>query len=164
MLHSDDGRVVLVEPTYKPGWEIPGGVVEADEAPWAAAAREVREELGLELTVGRPLVIDHLTAQATAESMLPSLLAAGHITPQEAADATAALTAGLCWIFEGGQVTDGDLARFTLDDTELRSARLCPPDEVHRLAKPSLARRVACALDAQRTGTGPLLCENGVTV
>lgn len=164
LLHSDDGRVVLVEPTYKSNWEIPGGVVEADEAPWAAAAREVQEELGLELTVGRPLVIDHLTGQATAESMLPGLLAAGRITPREAADAAAAFTAGLYWIFDGGQVTDGDVARFTFADAEVRSARLCPPGEVHELVKPSLARRVLCALDAQRTGTGPLLCENGVPV
>lgn len=45
-------RVLLVEPTYKPNWEIPGGVVEADEAPWAAASRELAEELGWDRPVG----------------------------------------------------------------------------------------------------------------
>jgi 8-oxo-dGTP diphosphatase len=47
------GRVLLVRPTYKPSWEIPGGVVETDESPAAAVAREVREELGIALFIGR---------------------------------------------------------------------------------------------------------------
>jgi ADP-ribose pyrophosphatase YjhB (NUDIX family) len=33
LLFDEDGRILLVEPTYKPYWEIPGGVVEADESP-----------------------------------------------------------------------------------------------------------------------------------
>ena len=37
-----DGRVLLVEPTYKEHWEVPGGSVEVDEAPYAAAVREVK--------------------------------------------------------------------------------------------------------------------------
>jgi 8-oxo-dGTP pyrophosphatase MutT (NUDIX family) len=41
------GRVLLVEPTYKPGWETPGGMVEANESPRAAAARECQEEIGV---------------------------------------------------------------------------------------------------------------------
>ena len=28
-------RLLLVEPTYKPTWELPGGTVEADESPRA---------------------------------------------------------------------------------------------------------------------------------
>jgi 8-oxo-dGTP pyrophosphatase MutT (NUDIX family) len=40
------GRVLLVEPTYKDYWEVPGGAVDADESPYDAAVREVKEELG----------------------------------------------------------------------------------------------------------------------
>jgi 8-oxo-dGTP diphosphatase len=52
------GRVMLVRPTYKSGWDIPGGYVERDESPLAACRREVREELGIALTIGRLLVVD----------------------------------------------------------------------------------------------------------
>lgn len=157
LLHSADGRAALVEPTYKPDWDIPGGVVEIDEAPWFAAAREIHEELGLDVAVGRPLVIDHLNAQATADSMAAAMRA-------EATKASAVLTGGLYWIFDGGQVTDDDVDRFAVDGTEVRSVRLCRPDEVRRRVRPSLARRVLAALDAVRTGRGPTLCDNGVPV
>ncbi|MDD9207760.1 NUDIX hydrolase, partial [Georgenia sp. 10Sc9-8] len=41
VVRDDDGRVLLVEPTYEPGWILPGGAVEADESPRAACAREL---------------------------------------------------------------------------------------------------------------------------
>jgi 8-oxo-dGTP pyrophosphatase MutT (NUDIX family) len=41
-------RVLVVKPTYKPDWELPGGAVEDGESPEVAAAREVVEELGLQ--------------------------------------------------------------------------------------------------------------------
>ncbi|MFV2083087.1 NUDIX domain-containing protein [Micromonospora sp. LOL_021] len=58
LLRDRDGRILLVEPTYKDYWELPGGVVEADESPYDAAVRELAEELGLAVTPGRLLVVD----------------------------------------------------------------------------------------------------------
>ena len=52
------GAVLLVKPSYKEGWDIPGGYVEPGESPKDAAARELQEELGLTRTLGRLLVID----------------------------------------------------------------------------------------------------------
>ena len=53
------GRLLILKPTYKSGWTIPGGVMEADgETPWDACRREVREECGLEVCGGRLACVD----------------------------------------------------------------------------------------------------------
>jgi len=49
VIWSNDGNVLLVKPTYKKGWQFPGGGVDLGEAPAAAVVREVREELGLKV-------------------------------------------------------------------------------------------------------------------
>ena len=54
------GRVLLAQ--RPPGkhlaglWEFPGGKREADEAPWPALVRELREELGIAVESGEPLI------------------------------------------------------------------------------------------------------------
>lgn len=59
LLFDEHDRFLLVDPTYKAGWEFPGGVVEAGEAPARAGMREVTEETGLVLDeVPTLLVID----------------------------------------------------------------------------------------------------------
>lgn len=55
---DDRQRILLVEPTYKEHWEIPGGLVEAGESPRNALGREVIEEFGFDVGIGRLLVID----------------------------------------------------------------------------------------------------------
>lgn len=52
LIRDSSGRILLVEPAYKPTWEVPGGVVELDECPRMACQREAAEELGLDLAVG----------------------------------------------------------------------------------------------------------------
>jgi 8-oxo-dGTP pyrophosphatase MutT (NUDIX family) len=51
-------RVLLCETQFKKDWELPGGIVEPLEPPRLGAAREVAEELGIELEIGRLLVVD----------------------------------------------------------------------------------------------------------
>ena len=54
---SRDEEVLLVRHTYgdRRRWELPGGAVKRNERPRDAAAREVREELGIEVREWRSL-------------------------------------------------------------------------------------------------------------
>ena len=42
------GKLLVVRQSYRPEWTLPGGGVRRGEAPGAAAARELAEELGLD--------------------------------------------------------------------------------------------------------------------
>lgn len=56
-VRDSTGRIALVENRWSEGWILPGGAVEAGENPAEAARREVREEIGLDASVGDPLVV-----------------------------------------------------------------------------------------------------------
>ncbi|MGI9451938.1 MAG: NUDIX domain-containing protein, partial [Geminicoccaceae bacterium] len=49
LLFDHAGRLLLVKPSYRDEWLIPGGLVEKNESPWTAARRETLEEIGVAL-------------------------------------------------------------------------------------------------------------------
>lgn len=49
-----DGRLLLVDQPYNPGWALPGGDLRRGEEPDAGLARELREEIGLHVTAPQP--------------------------------------------------------------------------------------------------------------
>lgn len=57
-----DGKLLLAERAHPPElagyWELPGGKVEPGEEPRAALARELREELGIDVRVGQRIGAD----------------------------------------------------------------------------------------------------------
>jgi ADP-ribose pyrophosphatase YjhB (NUDIX family) len=138
LFRDTDNRVLLLEPSYKPNWEIPGGAVEADEAPWTAAARELAEELGLHRPVGRLLVVDYVRTQT--------------VRPE-----------GVIFVFDGGLLTEAEIAGFVFGDGEILSAGFYTADEVRKLVRPLLADRIAVALEALDDGV-TALCDYGVRV
>ena len=127
-----DGRVLLVQPTYKSTWEIPGGVVEAGESPAATVAREVREELGVELPVGRLLVVDWLP-----------------VRPPK--------TEGVMMQFDGGVLDDEVMSRFRLPPDELRDWRFLGADDLDDVLPDYMARRTRLALELAATGRSAYL-------
>lgn len=58
---NDAGQVLLVKPSYKDGWLVPGGAVNAFESPRAGAIREACEEIGDCVDVHRLLSVDFET-------------------------------------------------------------------------------------------------------
>jgi 8-oxo-dGTP pyrophosphatase MutT (NUDIX family) len=63
LLRDESGRVLLVDPSYKVPWDLPGGAVEAEESPHAACRREVAEELGLDRHPGPIVAVDWVSSR-----------------------------------------------------------------------------------------------------
>lgn len=122
------GRVLFVVPTYKPTWEIPGGLVEADESPRIACERELREELGLDLGVGRLLVVDWVPAYGVWGD-------------------------GLLFVFDGGVVAEDLVSEMRLPADELSAVQLRPLDEAAPHLRPAMTRRLRHALAAATDGS-----------
>jgi len=49
LILNDENKLLLVKPSYKDYWSLPGGVVEKNESPLSACIRETKEEIGLNL-------------------------------------------------------------------------------------------------------------------
>jgi len=69
-LFVDSERILLVHKTYGSSWDIPGGYVDRGESPASACEREIREEIGLEVTVRRLLVHDWAPSDAEGDKVL----------------------------------------------------------------------------------------------
>lgn len=62
LILNEFGQVLMVANPYRDRLVLPGGIVESDESPAKAAAREVQEETSLVVTPTRLLALEHLPA------------------------------------------------------------------------------------------------------
>ncbi|MGL5859438.1 MAG: NUDIX hydrolase [Angustibacter sp.] len=56
LLQRDDQLLMLRQP-HRVGWSLPGGLLDRGESAAEAVVREVREELGVRIEVGRPITV-----------------------------------------------------------------------------------------------------------
>ena len=126
LFFDDADRILLVAPTYKDHWDIPGGYVETGETPAQAAAREVREELGIKTAVGPLLVADWAPHPDEGDKLL--------------------------LVFDGGTLTAEHIDAIRLQTDELASYAFRDPADAATLLIPRLGRRVASAIDAHQAG------------
>lgn len=59
LIRNESDEVLLVKPSYRDGWQPPGGHAHADEMPHVACRREVHQETQLNLRPGPLLAIDY---------------------------------------------------------------------------------------------------------
>ena len=120
LLRDGAGRVLLCETQFKADWELPGGIVEPYETPRQGAIREVTEELGTELAVGRLLVVDWMPPYLGWDDAIEM-------------------------IFDGGRIGENDLAAWSLQPTEIKRVALVDLDTAARLVTPLAHRRLVLA-------------------
>jgi 8-oxo-dGTP diphosphatase len=136
LIRDEQGRILLLEPTYKDHWEIPGGIIEVGETPSQGCARELTEELGLVREPGALLVVDWAPHPAQGDRVL--------------------------FVFDGGTLTPGEIAAIRLQAEELKSYVFLPPDEAFDQLIPRLERRMRAAVLAQEERRTVYL-EHGIT-
>jgi 8-oxo-dGTP diphosphatase len=122
LIFDRKGRLLILNPTYKSGWTIPGGEMEADgETPWQACRREVLEECGIDVREGRLACVDFRRP--------------GPGKP-----------GGIRFLFDCGAVSDAALGSVVLQPAEISEYRLARPDAALSLLRGPVRRRVRAVL------------------
>ena len=133
LVFDQAGRLLILKPTYKSGWTIPGGVMKADgETPWDACRREVREECGIEVTGGRLACVDFRPGRP------------GH-------------PGGIRFLFDCGVADDVALAAIRVQPEEIAEYRLVPLNDAFALLRKPIRCRVRAATRHRRC----IYLENG---
>jgi 8-oxo-dGTP pyrophosphatase MutT (NUDIX family) len=126
LIWSRTGRLLVLKPTYKGGWTLPGGVMEADgETPWEACRREAREECGLDVSRGQLVCVDFLRPRPGRPG-------------------------GMRFLFDCGTFSKGVLAGIVLQQEEISGFRLARVERALELLSGPVRRRVAAAVEEPR--------------
>jgi 8-oxo-dGTP diphosphatase len=125
LFRDGSDRILLVDPTYKPDWDLPGGMAGPNEPPLEAARREVKEELGFEPHIERLLCVDWVSPHGPWDDSLVFIFDGGVLGPEKISDLS---------------VVDEELAAFAFYTEQDAAERL----------RPYVWRRVEMALQALR--------------
>ena len=133
MIFDRKGRLLILKPTYKSGWTIPGGVMEAEgETPWEACRREVAEECGLKVRRARLACVDFRRPRPGRSG-------------------------GIRFLFDCGRLDDDALASITIQPDEISQYRIVKLDTALPMLSGPIRRRVKAGVSA----TGTVYLEEG---
>lgn len=117
VMTDPSGRILLCQTTFKKDWELPGGIVEPGESPVLAARREVEEEIGIDLPLGRLLAMDWLPPYLGWSDAIEVL-------------------------YDGGEHEADLVSRLVCDAREIKQAAWFSVDEIASVVSPLNARRL----------------------
>ena len=126
LIFDGAGRLLILKPTYKRGWTIPGGQVDANgESPWEACRRETFEECGLEVAHGRLVCVDFRRPKPGRPG-------------------------GVRFLFDCGTYPEEELGAIKLQEGEIGAHQFAELAEAKALLSGPVRRRVAAGIRAKR--------------
>ena len=131
LITDTGGRVLLVKPNYRDLWSLPGGVCEHGEPPHVGCERELAEELGLDIGIGRLLATDW--------------------SQPYGADARPIMH----FVFDGGHLSDG--SGIAIQESELDGFEFVETSDLPRYLPAYGLARVSGALRARASGRSVFL-------
>ncbi|MET9608141.1 NUDIX hydrolase [Streptomyces sp. NPDC006512] len=143
LVTDTDGRVLVQSVDYRADRLLPGGAVDAGESPATAAAREMREELGVDGHYPHGLAVDWIPADTPG--FPPEMRFPGEILH----------------VYDGGTWTPDRIESVRLPAQEVTGIDFAEPADLPALMDPGDARRALSALRARINGSGPALLEAG---
>jgi 8-oxo-dGTP diphosphatase len=138
LLFNDKHEILILKPSYKEDWTIPGGVVNEYESPIEAALRETKEEIDLDIKLEQCLIIDYVKYPIENEQ-----------------------SESLQIIFLGKQMSAEQFATMKIDNNEIIEAKFVVLSEAYRLLGTKLSKRVESLHENFNAFT---FMENGVPV
>lgn len=121
LIFDEAGRLLVLKPTYKAGWTLPGGQMEeSGETPWQACRRETLEECRLEIERGRLVCVDFLRPRPRRPG-------------------------GMRFLFDCGRLPDERLAGIAVDGVEIGEYRFADSADAPALLSGPVRRRFLAA-------------------
>lgn len=128
--------LLIVQPTYHPGWILPGGTVEAEESPLEALHREVKEELSIQIEPTELLSVDYISNRSVKGEYIQ-------------------------FLFSAKDLREIEVQQIHIPPHELRDFKFVNIEKALDLLTPAVANRVLSSLEAQAAHKGAIYLENG---
>ena len=126
LIFDPGGRLLILKPTYKKGWTIPGGQIDpGGESPWDACRRETEEECGLVIDRGRLVCVDFRSPRPSRPG-------------------------GVRFLFDCGKLARGSLREIRLQESEIEDHRLAELDAALGMLSGPLRRRISQCAGGER--------------
>jgi len=123
LFFNASNELLVVKPDYRDEWLVPGGSTDENESPFNSAIREVKEEIGLNVTTLQLVGVYYGHAKGVHSDSLK-------------------------FIFYGGVLDDNQISQIKLQENELTESQFVDADKAMLLLSNSLQKSIPQCLEA----------------
>ncbi len=128
ILFNANDEILIVKPSYKEEWLLPGGIIELNESPRAACIREVKEEIDLDVVDLKLACIDYTFPEHRPDDSLQ-------------------------FVFNGGILSDEQINDIVIDGKEIIDYKFCSIEAAVSFVNNRSKLRIPNAIEAINNNT-----------